>query len=135
MRKILLDTYAWIEYLEGSEEGEEVKDFLENDDKAEIYTSIMTVAELSDAFHRGDVDTELKWEDILDFVQLNSSIVKPDVKNMASAGSLKVRRREEFEDFGLIDAIILESSKMAEAELMTGDPHLEGETNAISLGR
>ncbi|KXA89115.1 hypothetical protein AKJ66_02780 [candidate division MSBL1 archaeon SCGC-AAA259E22] len=135
MRKILLDTYAWIEYLEGSEEGEKVKDFLEGDGKAELYTSNLTIAELSDAFHRGDVDTELKWGDILDFVQLNSSIVEPNVKNMVSAGSLKVRRREEFEDFGLIDAIILESSKMVEAELMTGDPHLTGENNAIPLGR
>lgn len=133
MRKILLDTYAWIEYLEGSEKGEKVKSFLENNSDVEIYTSIMSVAELSDAFHRGDIDSELKWMDIFDFIQLNSSIVKPDLEDMASAGRLKVKKRKVFENFGLIDAIILESSKKVEADIMTRDPHLTNETNAIPL--
>lgn len=115
------------------EEGEKVKDFIENDEKVDLYTSIITIAELSDTFHRGDIDSKLKWKEIQDFVQLNSSIVNPNTENMASAGKLKVKRRKEFENFGLIDAIILESSKNVKAELMTGDPHLTSETNVIPL--
>lgn len=132
MRKILLDTYAWIEYLEGSREGEEVRGFLEGGG-AEVYSSIMTIAELSDAFHRGDVDTQLDWEEIHDFIQLNSTVVSLDSGGMASAGRLKVERRQEFEDFGLIDAIILQSSIEVDAELMTGDPHLTDENRTIPL--
>jgi len=99
----------------------------------EIYTSILTIGELSDAFHRGGLDADLEWEDIQDFLQLKSSLVKLEAEDMTDAGILKVKRREKFEDFGLIDAMILTSSKKIGAELLTGDPHLVDEENALSL--
>lgn len=133
MRKILLDTYAWVEYLEGSEEGKRVRDLLEGED-TEIYTSVLTIAELSDAFHRGGLDADLEWSDIQDFVQINSSLISLEAEEMADAGALKVERRKEFDDFGLMDAIILISSRKTDAELLSGDPHLTGEENALSLG-
>lgn len=131
MNKILLDTYAWIEYLEGSEEGKRVKKVLENE--TDIYTALVSIAELSDAFHRGDVETKFDWSEILDYIQLNSIIVELNETEMASAGVLKVDRRKKSDDFGLMDAIILESSRKIDAELMTGDPHLTEEDNAIAL--
>lgn len=131
MNKILLDTYAWIEYLEGSEEGKGVKKVLENE--TDIYTALVSIAELSDAFHRGDVETKFDWSEILDYIQLNSIIVELNETEMASAGVLKVDRRKKSDDFGLMDAIILESSRKIDAELMTGDPHLTEEDNAIAL--
>ena len=131
MKKVLMDTYAWIEYLEGSEKGEKVKEVLE--DETDTYTALVSVAELADAFHRGDVETKFDWQEILDYIQLNSVIVELNEEGMASAGTLKVKRREEFDDFGLMDAIILESSRKVGAKLMTGDPHLTGEDNSIAL--
>ena len=133
MRSILFDAYAWIEYLEGSKEGEMARDFLE-DQETEVYTSTLTIAELSDAFHKSGVDTELNWGEIQDFIQLNSRLVTLDAEEMAEAGALKVRKREKFRDFGLIDAIILESSRKIGAKLLTADPHLIGENNALPLG-
>ncbi len=132
MRKILFDTYAWVEYLEGSEEGKRVKELLERED-TEIYTSNLTIAELSDAFHRGGLEADLEWSDIQDFVQMNSSLVKLEAEEMAEAGALKVERREEFDDFGLMDAIILVSSWKSDSKLLTGNPHLMDEDNTLPL--
>lgn len=132
MSRVLFDTYAWIEYLEGSEEGKTAEKFL-GDQGTEIYTSILAIGELSDAFHRGGVDTEFDWREIQDFIQMNSVIVDLNVEEMADAGKLKVEKRKELKDFGLIDAIILKSSKKLDAKLLTGDPHLTKEDNAISL--
>ncbi|KXB01182.1 hypothetical protein AKJ43_03590 [candidate division MSBL1 archaeon SCGC-AAA261D19] len=64
---------------------------------------------------------------------MNSVIVDLNVEEMADAGKLKVEKRKELKDFGLIDAIILKSSKKLDAKLLTGDPHLTKEDNAISL--
>ncbi|KXB03671.1 hypothetical protein AKJ45_00980 [candidate division MSBL1 archaeon SCGC-AAA261F19] len=132
MSGVLFDTYAWIEYLEGSEEGKTAEKFLE-DRGTEVYTSILAIGELSDAFHRGGVDTELDWGEIQDFIQMNSVIVDLNVEEMADAGKLKVEKRKELRDFGLIDVMILKSSKKLDAKLLTGDPHLTKEDNAISL--
>jgi len=38
--------------LEGTESGRVVKRFLE-DEQSELFTSVLSIAELSDAFHRG----------------------------------------------------------------------------------
>ncbi|KXB09133.1 hypothetical protein AKJ35_01340 [candidate division MSBL1 archaeon SCGC-AAA833F18] len=132
MSRVLFDTYAWIEYLEGSKKGETAEKFLDDQD-TEVYTSILAIGELSDAFHRDGVDTEFDWGEIQDFIQMNSVIVDLNVEEMADAGKLKVERRKEVKDFGLIDAMILKSSKKLDAKLLTGDPHLTEEDNAMLL--
>ena len=131
--RILFDTYAWAEYLEGSKKGEIARKFLE-EKETEIHTSILTIAELSDAFHRGGVDTKLDWAEIQTFIELNSTLVTLDAGEMADAGTLKVKMRQRYKDFGLIDAIILVTSRKFHAKLLTGDPHLVGEENALPLG-
>ena len=41
----IIDSYAWVEYFKGSEQGESAKDFIENKNSA---TSVITIAELSE---------------------------------------------------------------------------------------
>ena len=134
MTRILFDTCAWIEYFEGSKEGGIARDYLE-DQASEIFTSILTVAELSDAFHRAGVRTELRWQDIRDFLQFNSAIVALDVADMSSAGALKVDRRKRIKGFGLIDAITLQSSIKIGAKLLTNDSHLLQEDRTLPLDK
>ena len=43
MTKFVIDAYAWIEYLEGSEEGMKVSEIIE-DDLNDVFTSSATVA-------------------------------------------------------------------------------------------
>lgn len=130
--RILLDAYAWVEYLKGSKNGRVAKRFLE-DKESEIYTSILSIAELSDAFHRGEMSAHLDWAEIQTFIELNSTLVALDAGEMADAGAIKALMRKRYKDFGLIDAIILATSRKLHAKILMGDKHLVGEGNALPL--
>jgi predicted nucleic acid-binding protein len=55
MTEYLLDTWAWIEYFEGSQTGKKIDQVLKSDQK--VYTSVVSLAELSDNYHRKEVIT------------------------------------------------------------------------------
>ena len=67
----LFDTYAWIEYFIGSNEGKIVKQLLEREN---ISTSIISIAELLDKYHREKLINE--WQERYNFI-INKSTVLP----------------------------------------------------------
>lgn len=126
----LLDTWGWIEFYEGSQIGERVYRELEN---GEIYTSILTLAELSDNYARDNFRTDHTWNQVKGFIRENSGIVRLTPQIAGRAGELKNEKRENFPDFGMMDALILATAKEEELKLMTGDPHLTGDSQSIDL--
>ena len=131
MTKFLLDTWAWIEYFEGSEIGRKVDEKIRSED--EIYTSIVTLAELSDNFHRKDVITGYSWEEIREFVETKTEILPVTPENSSKAGKTKAEERKEMKDFGLMDAIILETARRKEAKLISGDSHLQKQEISLEI--
>lgn len=118
----LLDTWAWIEFYEGTDKGEKIYKMIKNGEK--LYTSIITVAEISDNYHRGNFNSDHSWEDIENFIKQNSEILDLNTKTAAEAGKIKTEERKQKPDFGLMDAIILATARKNELELITGDSHL-----------
>ena len=53
MTKLVLDSSAWIEYFTGTPKGAKVRDLLKNN---EIYTSSISLAEISSKFKRSKKD-------------------------------------------------------------------------------
>lgn len=131
MTKFLLDTWAWIEYFEGSEIGRKVDEKIRSED--EIYTSIVTLAELSDNFHRKDVITGYSWEEIREFVETKTEILPVTPEDSSKAGKTKAEERKEMKDFGLMDAIILETARRKEAKPISGDPHLQKQEISLEI--
>lgn len=127
----LLDTWAWIEFYDGSEKGEEVYRLLESDEK--IHTSVITLAELSDNFQRGNFSTDHNWEELEVFIRTNTDLTELNPKIASRAGEIKDRKRKEFPDFGLMDGIILATAEEKNLELVSGDPHLKGEERTLDL--
>lgn len=123
MTEFLLDTWAWIEYFEGSEIGRRVDEKIKSEDQ--IYTSVVTLAELSDNFHRKDAITGYSWEEIREFVETKTEILPVTPENASKAGKTKTRQRKEMKNFGLMDAIILETARQNDIKLISGDPHLK----------
>lgn len=79
------------------------------------------------------MDVDFDWEEILDFVRLNSTVVRLEVDEMAEAEP-QGAEEERIEDFGFIDSfIILKSSRKLNADLLTGDPSFSREKDALSL--
>jgi len=126
--KIVFDTYAWVEYLKGSEIGEKATQILESQEN-EIFTSIITVVELASILKRGDKDTELGYKIVKDL----SKIHFIDLELAKEAGILHAETRKKIKDFGIVDCLILLTARKLNAKILTGDPHFKGFKEAILI--
>ena len=121
----VFDSYAWIEYFMGSKKGEKVKEFVE---AKRGVTPTIVIAELSAKYHKEKWEF---WEEDLQFILTRSVIFDLTLDIASSAGKTKMNMRKERPNFGLADAIILETGKKINAPILTGDPHLKGLANTI----
>ena len=126
--KIVFDTYAWIEYFKGSEAGKKVNQILESQEN-EIFTSIMSIAEISSKLRRENSDVELPYKIITNL----SKIFFINVEFTKEAGILHAEMRKKIKDFGLIDSIILLTTRKLDAKILTGDPHFKGFKETILI--
>jgi predicted nucleic acid-binding protein len=118
----LLDTWAWMEFYEGSSTGKEIYRLIQSNET--VCTSTVTIAELSDNYQRENLVTDHSWTEIRNFVESKSEIIPPNPKIASEAGKIKKKAREKQPDFGLMDAVILATAREKDLKLLTGDPHL-----------
>ncbi|MFO8017646.1 MAG: PIN domain-containing protein [Promethearchaeia archaeon] len=126
--KYLLDTFAWIEYFIGSKKGKTVKNLIEN---GKIYTSIISIAELSDKYYREGLHVE--WKERYKFIISNSKIVPLSIEVAKNSGPRKWKLRESMEEIGLADASIIETAFHNDLSVVSGDPHFENLEKTIFL--
>ena|SRR3989338_7325548 len=124
--KVIIDTSAWIEYFQGSKEGEIVKQYLSDN---EIITTITILLELS---YKADKEG---WNirDYLNFIKLKSTIVGIKESSISQFGKLYNNARKKENSFGFADAIILLISLTEKAQILTKDSHFRNFENAIML--
>ena len=122
---MLLDTFAWIEFFNGTEKGAKVKQLLKEN---ACFTSAICLAELSEWIERNGLDRKEK----MNAVKKLSSIIGLDEQTLELAGLLKVKKRKTVKGFGMLDAIILATAKQYKLKIVTGDKHFK-EENAILL--
>ncbi len=127
---ITFDTYAWIEYLEGSAEGKEIRKYLESPSGG-LFTPSIVLAELSDAIFRGKIRVECS--DLFRFIKINTTIVDISEDIAKMAGTIKSEIRKKHPGIGLIDAIVLSTARVCNSNLLTGDPHLISESDVINI--
>lgn len=119
MANVVVDSYAWVEYADGSTEGERARRYIEGE--AALFTPAVVVAELSDRAMRTDRRTG--WNETLyPFVSRNTSIVPLDAKIADRAGETKWELRESSPQAGLADAIVLATAREHDGRVLTGDP-------------
>lgn len=131
MSKHLLDTWAWIEYYEGSSVGSRVDQVISSENSC--FTSIISLAELSDNFHRKDVIGNYSWKQVRAYVETNSEILPVNPEIVSKAGKVRAEEVKQKPDFGLADAIILATAREHGLKLLTGDPHLTSKEEAVEL--
>ena len=128
MNKYVIDAYAWIEYLIGSEAGGKVKSILE-DENNEVYACAITVAEVVSKTARDGRDFETAY----DILVSNSQVVNVDEEISKEAGVLHSEMRRIRRDFGLADAYVLAVARRTGSRVLTGDPHFRGVKEAVLL--
>jgi len=117
---MLLDTYAWVEFFKGTEKGNTIKKILREN---QCFTCAISIAELSEWIERDNLDRKK----IIHTVKNLSSILGLDEELLELAGILKVKKRKNAKDFGMIDAIILATGKQYNFKILTEDKHFKRE--------
>jgi predicted nucleic acid-binding protein len=127
MTKHIIDAYAWIEYLDGSESGKKVATIIENDD--EVYTCAITLGEVVSKVARKGKDAKIAY----DVLVSNSQMIAVDEELSLQAGLIHSEMRKKIKDFGLADAYILAAARKLKSKIVTGDPHFQGIKEAIMI--
>jgi predicted nucleic acid-binding protein len=116
---LLIDSFAWVEFFNGTEKGTIVRRLL---DENACFTSAICLAELSEWIEKEKLDKAR----LLDVKSL-SSIIPLDNDTLELAGVIKVSKRHSAKNFGLIDAIVLATAKQFGLKIVTGDKHFKEE--------
>ena len=120
MTRLIVDSYAWVEYLDGSFKGERVEALLE--EATDTYTPTPVVAEVTSKTIRSGKDPAVAFQ-----VLRSWSILLPlDVETARAAGGLHATYRKRVPDFAMTDAVVLAVARKLEARVVTGDPHFRG---------
>src|SRR5712692_2677526 len=117
-RAVVLDSFAWIEYFNGSSAGEKVQGFLETE---RVLTPAIVVAELSEKHKRLNREFGPKY----DFVKARTSIVPLEEKLARVAGELNFERKKSVKGWGMADSIVLATARRSKSKVVTGDPHFK----------
>jgi len=122
---MLLDTYAWIEFFNGTDKGKRVQALIQNHT---CYTSAISLAEISEWLEKEQFERSTK----LATIKHTTTVLELDHSILEQAGILKAQKRKTTPGFGLIDAIILATAKTHQLAVVTGDPHFKSE-NIVQL--
>ena len=125
--RYLIDSWAWIEYLDGTKNGLKVKEILTQEN--EVFTLILSLAEIISRAKRKEKDIEGVENAIL----VNSKIINVNVEIAKNAGLLHAEMRKTIKDFGLIDAFVLLTARELKAKVLTGDKHFKNFKEAILI--
>ncbi len=127
MSRLVVDSYAWIEYLDGTQLGHKVADYLEESN--EVFTCALTIAEVVSKVARKKMDAKVAY----DIVTSNSTVISADEELSMQAGLIHSEMRKTVKDFGLADAYILATARMLNAEVLTGDMHFKNVKGAVLI--
>ncbi len=125
--KYLVDTSAWIEYLEGSKTGEEVNKILQG--RNEIYAISLIVSEVVSKVKRKNGNADTAYDCIIK----NSKIFEITPRLAKKIGLLHAEIRGKIPSFSLADASIICSAEAADARILTKDSHFKGFKEAILI--
>lgn len=119
---VVFDTYAWIEYFEGSKKGEKVREFIE--DSEEIFTPAVCLAEIKSKYLKEGRD----YRERIQFITKRSVIVDIDAAVSLLGADLKQKYR-----LYLIDALVYASAEHLKQSLVSGDQHFKSLSRVIFL--
>lgn len=128
MNRFVIDAYAWIEYLNGSEKGKEVAEIVENDSN-DIFTSTSTIAEVISKTMRENKDVQSALNHIN-----NLSVVTSITHEIGIlAGQIHFEAKKKNKEFGMLDAFVAATARKITAKILTGDEHFKNFKGAVFI--
>ena len=118
----VIDTSAWLEYINGTAKGLQIRTVIERE---EIATSMIAIAELADKLARNNK----RFDITLQFIQRRAAIIDLSVAIALHAAQLKKDSRRKSEKFSMADGIHLATARQEGAVLLTADTDFAGLEN------
>ena len=128
MTNIVIDAWAWIEYLDGSALGSKVRDMV-MDERNALYTHVVSMTEIVSKEKRKGKDPDAAWRAITSL----SKILSADEGDVKAVGLLHAKIKSKNKNFGLGDSYVLHSARKIRGRVLTGDPDFRGIADAILL--
>lgn len=120
MTKYALDSWAWIEYLKGSNKGLRIKNEIEQN--SELLTNSISVAEIISKVKREEMNVETAWNALTTL----SKIIVCDDEFAKNAGLTHAETKKKVPNFSLGDAFVLYTARKFKAKVLTNDPDFSG---------
>lgn len=120
MSSLVVDSWAWVEYLAGSVAGRKAEAAMSK--SPELWTSIVSLAEVVSKYRRKGMDDEVAVRAITTLSKLGIP-GRPDAEE---AGRIHAERRTKSPNFGLADSFVLQLAKKVRGKVLTGDPDFKG---------
>ncbi|MDP4012468.1 MAG: PIN domain-containing protein [Candidatus Nanoarchaeia archaeon] len=126
--KLVIDSYAWIEYFDGTNLGLKVKDFF-NDKNNTIITNAITITEVVSKAKRAGKDIKEIYEAMSNL----SSIYNINDSLALEAGELHADIKSKRKHFSVADIFVLLTARKLNAKVVTGDEDFRGLKEAIMI--
>lgn len=114
--KYLIDAYAWIEYLEGSDAGKKIREIVAVN---EVLTLSITLAEVISKVKRKGLDEQIAFNALMS----NSVITHVSSSVARTGGLIHAEIRKSIPNFGLVDSLLLAVARENRIKIVTGDHH------------
>ena len=128
MTRLVVDSWAWMEYFEGSSVAKKIRDRIV-DERNEIFTHVVSIAEVISKVRRREKDVDTAWKAITTL----SKIINLDEIDSKETGLLHAKIKLKNPNFGLADAFVLSAARKLEAKVLTGDPDFKGIDDVIFI--
>jgi len=134
--KIVIDAYAWVEIFIGSKKGDKARENLTEAD--ETYTPDVVMAEIARKYFREGAEEHIVLERLKTIEE--TSDLAPIDKNVALESAKcymelsKKAKTEGLKTPSLFDAIVLATTRLLNAKVVTGDEHFKGMPETLWIG-
>ncbi len=134
--KIVVDTYAWIEIFIGSEKGNKARKILT--ETLEIYTPDIVLAEVARKYIREGTEQKVVLERLKTIIE-TSETTQINVETALESAKCYIELSEEAKKArittpSLFDAIVLATTRVLKAKVITGDEHFRNLPETIWIG-
>ena len=123
---MILDSYAWIEFFQGSDKGIKVGQILKN---KKCFTSIVTLSEVTNWALKNNLDHIYYIKSIEKY----SQIIPLTNKISVLAGKVNFYNKKTIKNWGMLDSFIYSTALIYNLNVLIGDNHFKSLKNVEML--
>jgi predicted nucleic acid-binding protein len=127
--RLVVDSWAWVEYLRGSETGRRVDAKLVSTE--DLWTSVVSLTEVVSKYRRERIAEQAAIEAIGSL----SRFGVPNRDDAIEAGRIHAEVKSKSPNFGLADSFVLQLARKVGARVLTGDSDFKGLREAEYIGK